>query len=100
MREAKAFIFIWSWIVSRRSICSLGRRKCYTLVSWSINHMKHLKNLVLLVSAIIVLSIVAAAQNKPWVDWDKKDVDKMLNSSAWSHVQHDTDTSEMMYSTT
>jgi len=62
--------------------------------------MKNLKRLVLLVFAVCSLSIGAAAQKKSWADWDKKDVDKMLNTSGWSHVQHDTDTSEMMYQPT
>lgn len=37
-----------------------------------------------------------AAQDKPWSEWDKKAVEKMLNSSAWGQTQAETDTSEMM----
>ncbi len=53
---------------------------------------------------VILASLLAAAtvvQDKDlWPKWDKRQVDKMLNSSAWGQTQTDTDTSEMTYSPT
>jgi hypothetical protein len=43
-----------------------------------------------------LLSCVTIAQKpKSWTEWTKKDVEKMLNDSAWGQTQTETDTSEM-----
>jgi hypothetical protein len=52
------------------------------------------------VSAFILIAALTAAalaqkDQKPWTDWSKEDVDKMLNRSAWGHTLTNTDTSEM-----
>ena len=46
---------------------------------------------------ITVLSVIAVAQKeqKPWAEWTKDDVDKMLNKSPWGHTLTNADTSEM-----
>ena len=56
----------------------------------------------LLCAALIIASSIAilAAQNKPWSEWSKKDVEKTLNDSPWAQTQTETDTSEMTYSPT
>lgn len=54
---------------------------------------------ILLVSLCLVGSAAAQTQ-KPWSEWDKKDVDRMLNNSPWGQTQTETDTSQMMYSPT
>lgn len=56
----------------------------------------------LLSAALILVSSIAvlAQQTKPWSEWSKKDVDKMLSDSAWAQTQTETDTSEMTYSPT
>ena len=49
---------------------------------------------------IFALAFSAGAQKrmKPWTEWTEKDVNKMLNNSAWGQTQTETDTSEMFYS--
>lgn len=37
----------------------------------------------------------ATLGQKKWSEWDKKEVEKMLNSSAWGQTQAETDTAEM-----
>lgn len=53
-------------------------------------------------AALIIASSIASlsAQQKPWSEWTKKDVEKTLNDSPWAQTQTDTDTSEMTYSPT
>jgi hypothetical protein len=48
---------------------------------------------------IFALAFSAGAQKKmkPWTEWTEKDVNKMLNDSAWGQTQTETDTSEMFY---
>ena len=55
-----------------------------------------------LCAALIIASSIAvlAAQQKPWSEWSKKDVEKTLNDSPWAQTQTETDTSEMTYSPT
>jgi len=36
---------------------------------------------------ILTLASLAAAQNKPWTEWTRKDVEKTLNDSAWGQTQ-------------
>ncbi len=56
--------------------------------------------IVLLIFAALALSVSAVAQQKPWSQWDKKELDKMLNSSPWGQTQTETDTSQMTYTPT
>jgi hypothetical protein len=44
-------------------------------------------SVLLLSLAFAVTSIQAQVLSKPWTDWSKKDVDKMLNDSAWGQTQ-------------
>jgi len=53
---------------------------------------------VFLVCALV--AIVSAQKQKPWTEWDAKEVKKTLDSSAWGQVQTETDTSEMTYTPT
>jgi hypothetical protein len=41
------------------------------------------------------MAAFAQKDAKPWTDWTKDDVDKMLNKSPWGHVITNTDTSQM-----
>lgn len=44
-----------------------------------------------MVFALVALALCSTAfAQKPWSEWDKKDVDKMLNSSAWAQTQNET----------
>ena len=54
----------------------------------------------LLLFVVNGLSQKAPDAAKPWSDWTKEEVDKMLNKSPWGHVITNTDTSEMTYSPT
>lgn len=54
--------------------------------------------LLLIVAALTTVTI--AQRTKPWTEWAKKDVDKMLNESPWGQTQTETDTSQMTYSPT
>jgi len=49
---------------------------------------------------IFALAFSAGAQKKmkPWTEWTEKEINKMLNDSAWGQTQTETDTSEMFYS--
>src|SRR6476659_3955658 len=50
---------------------------------------------------VLALSTALAQKaDKTWVEWSKKDVQKMLEDSPWAQVQNDTDTSQMMFSPT
>ncbi|HYX28199.1 MAG TPA: hypothetical protein VE863_06505 [Pyrinomonadaceae bacterium] len=54
-----------------------------------------------LIPLLIVLAMLGnalAQKDKKWTDWNKSDVQKMLNDSPWAKVQTDTDTSEQMFS--
>ena len=55
-------------------------------------------NIVLAVS--LCTAVNAQKQLKPWTDWTKSDVEKILNDSPWGQTQIDTDTSEMVYTPT
>jgi hypothetical protein len=48
----------------------------------------------------LVAAISAQKQIKPWSDWTKSDVERILNDSPWGQTQIDTDTSEMVYTPT
>src|SRR5258706_10547255 len=55
-----------------------------------------MKRFLLLGVVLCVFSGAAIAQKK-WTDWDKKEVEKMLNESAWGQTQTVTDTSQMVF---
>ena len=53
-------------------------------------------------SLVFALVAVVDAQKKlkPWTEWSEKEINKMLNDSAWGQTQTDANTSEMFYSPT
>lgn len=61
------------------------------------------KRVVAIVALACLLTHSLTAQDKklkPWTEWSKKEVEKILNDSAWGQTQTVTDTSEMYYSPT
>src|SRR6476646_9498234 len=56
-----------------------------------------MKRVFFICTLFVTVATVMYAQKdqKPWTDWTKDDVDKVLNKSAWGHVITNTDTSEM-----
>ena len=63
-----------------------------------------LHRLVVLGSAALLLFITIAAsaqkENYSWMELPRKDAERLLANSPWSHTQVDTDASEMFYSPT
>ena len=61
-----------------------------------------MKKLAIILMFVFALAIGAGAQKKmkPWTEWSEKEVQKMLNDSAWGQTQTETNTSEMFYSPT
>jgi hypothetical protein len=61
-----------------------------------------MKKIVALFLFVFAFAVVAGAQKKmkPWTEWSEKEVNKMLNDSAWGQTQTDTNTSELFYSPT
>src|ERR1041384_7529192 len=55
---------------------------------------------VLAFLGLLVTGALAQKQYKPWTEWTKSDVEKILNDSPWGQTQIDTDTSEMVYTPT
>jgi hypothetical protein len=51
--------------------------------------------LPILFFALFASASLAQKPSKPWSEWTKDEVDKMLDKSAWGHVLTNTDTSEM-----
>lgn len=53
----------------------------------------------MLVAAVLLISGSASAQKspKPFVEWNKKEAEKVLNDSAWGQTQTETDPSQMFY---
>jgi hypothetical protein len=49
----------------------------------------------ILVFVLLVSAGLAQKSAKPWSEWSKDEVDKMLDKSPWGHVLTNTDTSEM-----
>jgi hypothetical protein len=49
----------------------------------------------ILVFILLVSTGLAQKSAKPWSEWSKDEVDKMLDNSPWGHVLTNTDTSEM-----
>ena len=64
----------------------------------------HLYRLTVLaaVALLLFVTIAASAQkaNYPWMEVPRKDAERILANSPWSHTQVDTDASEMFYSPT
>lgn len=60
------------------------------------------KTLIILIFAICLFVSVSPVrgQNNRWMDWSKKDAEKVLSNSPWAQTQTDTDTSEMFFSPT
>jgi len=54
------------------------------------------------VALLMFVTIAASAQkaNYPWMEVPRKDAERILTNSPWSHTQVDTDASEMFYSPT
>jgi hypothetical protein len=58
-----------------------------------------MKKLIIAVAIpLLVGGALAQKPQKPWVEWSKKDAEKILANSPWSETQTETDTSEMFYS--
>ena len=56
--------------------------------------------MIILALSLVLSTALAQKADKPWTDWTKEEVQKMLNNSPWAQVQNETDTSEMMYKPT
>ena len=61
-----------------------------------------MRKIALLSLCVLFLAGVAGAQKKfkPWIEWNEKDAQKILEESPWAHTQTETDTSEMFYKPT
>jgi hypothetical protein len=62
-----------------------------------------IKKVAIALAAACLLALPLSAQDKkekPWTEWSKKDVDKVLNDSPWGQTQTTTDTSEMFFNPT
>ena len=55
------------------------------------------KMTIVLTILLLVGAALAQKPQKPWVEWSKKDAEKILSDSPWSQTQTETDTSEMFY---
>lgn len=55
-----------------------------------------------MVALLLFMTIAASAQKETysWMELPRKDAERLLTNSAWSHTQVDTDASEMFYSPT
>jgi hypothetical protein len=64
--------------------------------------MKKLRLIVLifLASSALLSTGVAQKAEKPWTEWSKSEVKKILDDSPWAQIQNDTDTSQMMFTPT
>ena len=56
--------------------------------------------MLLVLAAVAVETVTGQKQPKSWKEWSKKDAEKILSDSPWSHLQVDTDLSEMFYQPT
>jgi hypothetical protein len=56
--------------------------------------------ILLFLTVMTVDSVVGQKQAKSWKEWSKKDAEKVLSDSPWSHFQVDTDLSEMFFQPT
>lgn len=48
----------------------------------------------------LFVSVSVGQSGKSWLEWSKKDAEKILNDSAWGQTQTETDTSEMFFTPT
>ncbi len=64
--------------------------------------MKTPKLVLLICMVLAALASAGFAQkaDKPWTEWSKEEVQKLLESSPWAQVQNDTDTSQQFFSPT
>jgi len=53
-----------------------------------------------LAAALMLSTGLAQLPEKAWTDWDKKEVQKILEDSPWAQTQTETDTSQQFYSPT
>lgn len=60
--------------------------------------MKKVISALLFITLSVGVSI--SQKDKSWLEWAKKDAEKMLNDSAWGQTQTETDTSEMFFTPT
>ena len=58
------------------------------------------KQVAIALITLLAAAAVAQKNEKPWVEWSKKDAEKILADSPWAKVQTDTDVSQMFYSPT
>jgi len=56
--------------------------------------------LISLVLASLASAGFAQKADKPWTEWSKEEVQKLLESSPWAQVQNDTDVSQQFFSPT
>jgi hypothetical protein len=58
-----------------------------------------MKLLTLTLFLICAFSLLVSAQKKykPWMEWNEKETQKMLDDSPWGQTQNDTNTSEMTF---
>jgi hypothetical protein len=61
---------------------------------------KFVTALTVMLALVSVAPVIAQKHKTPWMELPRKDAEKILNESPWSHTQIDTDTSEMFYSPT
>ncbi len=64
------------------------------------NSTKFLTALAVLLALISAAAVTAQKRSSTWMELPRKDAQKLLDESPWSHTQIDTDTSEMFYSPT
>ncbi|HEY0764545.1 MAG TPA: hypothetical protein VGD61_19365 [Pyrinomonadaceae bacterium] len=55
---------------------------------------------LMLLAVVVAETAIGQKQSQSWKEWTKKDAEKILNDSPWSHFQVDTDLSEMFFQPT
>ncbi len=55
--------------------------------------------LLVLFGLALAVGALAMQKTKPWTEWNKREVEKILNDSGWGQTQTETDTSEPTWST-
>ena len=55
---------------------------------------------LMLLAVVLAETATGQKQSQSWKEWTKKDAEKILNDSPWSHFQVDTDLSEMFFQPT
>ena len=62
-----------------------------------------MKKQILVFGLALLASLTTASaqkKHKPWMEWNDKDAQKMLDDSPWGQTQTDTNTAEMFFSPT